>query len=65
MFIVVTAAIIIFEHNISVETKLSQFIELIAMIAIGGITYLMMALILKMEELTSILAIMKKKFLHR
>jgi putative peptidoglycan lipid II flippase len=35
------------------------------MIAIGGITYLMMALILKMEELTSILAIMKKKFLHR
>jgi putative peptidoglycan lipid II flippase len=65
MFIVVTAAIIIFEHSISVETKLNQFIELIAMIAIGGITYLMMALILKMEELTSILAIMKKKFLHR
>lgn len=65
MFIVTTAGIIIFEHNISVETKTNQLLEVLSLVALGGLTYVMMALVLKMQELTSILAVFKRKFLHR
>ncbi len=65
MFLVTTAASIVFEHNLSVESKKMQFLEVLILVAVGGASYFTMALFLKMEELTSVLAVMKRKFLHR
>ena len=64
MFIVITASIIIFEHNLSVESKKMQLIEVMSLVGVGGLTYFGMALALKMEELTSIIRVFKRKFTH-
>lgn len=65
MFAVTTAAIIIFEHNLSIETKKMQILEVLVLVVVGGLTYFTMALFLHMEELTSVLAVVKRKFFHR
>ncbi|MBO4864881.1 MAG: murein biosynthesis integral membrane protein MurJ [Eubacterium sp.] len=61
MFVVTTASMIIFEHYISVELKRNMLLELIVLAAIGAGTYVVMALALKMQELTSILAVIKRR----
>ena len=61
MFLVTTAASIVFEHNLSIETKKMQFLEVLILVAVGGASYFTMALFLKMEELTSVLAVLKRK----
>lgn len=65
MFVVVTAGIIIYEHYISIETKMSQLTEVGALFLVGVLTYILMAFILNMQELTSILNVFKRKFLRR
>ena len=65
MFVVVTAAIIIFEHNISVDNKKYQILELMVLLMVGGGTYGVMAYILKMSELTGVISIFKRKFLGK
>jgi putative peptidoglycan lipid II flippase len=64
MFIVITAGIIIFEHNIHIDTKSSQLLELVVLLALGVITYAGMALALGMKEFTSIVSVLKRKFIH-
>lgn len=65
MFAVTTACMIIFEKYISVDSKINMIIELVALAGVGGITYVAMALILKMQELTSVINVFKRKFLKR
>ncbi len=65
MIITTTIGIKIFEHNISIYRKLNQFIELLLLLVIGGGTYFVMAYALKMQELTSILVVIKRKFFKR
>ena len=64
MFIVITAGIIIFEHNIHIDTKSSQLLELVVLLALGVITYAGMALALGMKEFTLIVSVLKRKFIH-
>ncbi len=64
MFIVTTASLIVFEHNFSVETKKMMLLEVLILVIIGAGTYFGMALALKMEELTSILRVIKRKVFH-
>jgi putative peptidoglycan lipid II flippase len=65
MFAVTTACMIIFEKYIPVDSKINMIIELVALAGVGGITYVAMALILKMQELTSVINVFKRKFLKR
>ena len=65
MFIVTTAGRIIFEHNLSIDTKTNQFLEVLILVAIGGLSYFVMAYFLKMEELTAVLAVLKRKFFRK
>lgn len=62
MFIVTTAGRIIFEHNLSIDSKTNQFLEVLVLVAVGGLSYFVMAYFLKMEELRSVLAVIKRKF---
>lgn len=61
MFIVTTACIIIFEHYIPVDTKKFQILELAVSVMVGGATYVAMALILKMQEVTPVIGMIKRK----
>ena len=61
MFVVITATIIIFEHYIPIEKKTYQLIEIAVLLAIGVGTYVIMAYALKMQELKSILSVVKRK----
>ena len=65
MYLVLVAGRIVFEHNVSVDTKTMQLLEVIILVAAGGGTFMAMALLLKMQELTSILNVFKRKFLKR
>ncbi|MBP3233248.1 MAG: murein biosynthesis integral membrane protein MurJ [Eubacterium sp.] len=65
MFVVTTAAMIIFEHHIPIDTKKFQILELFVLVALGGATYFVMALLLKMSELTSVIERFKQKFTGR
>ncbi len=65
MFVTTNIGIWVFETFISIDRKLNQFIELLLLLVIGGGTYFVMAYILKMQELTSILAVVKRKFLGK
>ena len=64
MFLVTKAGMIVFEHNLAVDTKRMQFLEVLILIAIGGLSYFTMALFLHMEELTSVLSVVKRKLKH-
>ncbi|MBR6402343.1 MAG: murein biosynthesis integral membrane protein MurJ [Eubacterium sp.] len=65
MYVVVQAGQIIFENNISYETKSNQILEFLILVAAGGGTFVAMALALKMKEMTSILDVFMRKFLKR
>lgn len=65
MFLVLTAMIIIFEHHFPIATKKNQLLEVLILVISGGGIYFVMALALKMQELTSVLSVIKRKFLHR
>ena len=65
MFVVLTAGIIIYEHYLSVESKMSQLMEVCVLFGIGVLTYVIMALALKMQELTSIISVIKRKIFRR
>ena len=64
MFVVTTASMIIFEHYIPIDMKRTQWLELLVLGAVGAGTYVVMALVLKMQELTSIIAVLKRKLGH-
>ena len=64
MFLVTKAAIIVFEHNLDVVSKKMQFLEVLVLVAVGGLAYFTMALFLHMEELTSVLSVIKRKLKH-
>ena len=61
MFAVVTLGWLVFEKFIVPETKKLMIIELLYLLVLGGATYLVMALALKMEELKTILVVLKRK----
>ncbi|MBO4591877.1 MAG: murein biosynthesis integral membrane protein MurJ [Eubacterium sp.] len=67
MYLVVQAGTIIFENSVSIQTisKSMQILELLILVAAGGGTYVAMALALKMQEMTSILDVFKRKFLKK
>lgn len=65
MFITVSIGIFAFEHLASVDTKMMQFLELMILLIIGAGTYFVAAYLLKMQELTSILDVVKRKVLKK
>ena len=65
MFIAVKIGTIIFEHVVSVERKMMQLVELIILLGIGVGVYFGSAYALKMQELTSIIDVVKRKFLKK
>lgn len=65
MFIVITAGIIIFEKYVSIESKMSQLTEVGVLFSVGFLTYVIMAFALKMQELRSILDVIKRRFGRR
>lgn len=65
MFIVVSASIIIIEKTVDVEMKRNQLLEIVALLGLGGFTYIAMAYALRMQELTSILSVLKRKFIKK
>jgi putative peptidoglycan lipid II flippase len=65
MVIVIDVARILFEHSVSVEIKQMQLAELLLLVGIGGLTYVGLAIKLKMKELDAIIVVLKRKFLRK
>ena len=65
MFVVIKGLSFLLEHVLPMERKIYQFLDLIILIGVGVLVYILMAFILKMKELTSVTAVLKRKFLHR
>ena len=61
MFVILTIAIAVWERFIPVDTKKFQLLEVAVLLIIGGGTYLVMSLVMKMDELKSVLMVIKRK----
>ena len=65
MYLVLTLAIYILEKFMPLDIKRFQLMEVIILLIIGAGTYVVMAYVLKMQELTSIIDVFKRKFLKK
>ncbi len=65
MYLVLTLAIYILEKFMPLDIKRFQLMEVMILLIIGAGTYVVMAYVLKMQELTSIIDVFKRKFLKK